>query len=134
MRIGDVALLAGVPAATVRYYERRGLIEKPPRTGSGYREYKEPVAVRLRFIKGAQELGFSLEEIQELLELKVDDPASCPVVEARTRAKIAAVRAKVSELHRLEGVLNQLVASCQQRERTAECPVLDALSSEPADA
>ena len=85
MRIGELAAQAGVPAATVRYYERRGLIGRPGRSPSGYREYTEAEVDRIRFIKRAQDLGFALEEIQDLLELRVDDPASCALVETKTR-------------------------------------------------
>ena len=79
MKISEVAALAGVPTATVRYYERRGLIAQAPRTGSGYRTYGSDTATRLRFIKRAQDLGFSLEEIQELLGLRVEDSAAAPI-------------------------------------------------------
>ncbi len=77
LRIGDVAAAAGVPAATVRYYERRGLLPRAPRTPAGYRQYGTETPRRLRFIRHAQELGFSLEEIQSMLALRSDDPAAC---------------------------------------------------------
>ena len=130
MRIGELAALAGVPAATVRYYERRGLIAEPPRTGSGYREYAPGTAERIRFIRRAQDLGFSLEEIDELLELRVRDPRSCASVEARTRRKIDEVRGRIAELERLEAVLGRLADACAARARTSECPVLEMLSEE----
>lgn len=134
MTIGELATLAGVPAPTVRYYERRGLIAEAPRTRSGYRQYGPETAERLHFIRNARELGFSLEEVRELLDLRVDDSAACRAVEARTRDKIVQVRAKIDDLNRLEQVLERLVASCQVRAPTSECPILDALAERAADA
>ena len=125
MNIGELAALEGVPAATVRYYERRGLIPKAARTPSGYRQYHRETAERLRFIKHAQEMGFGS---QELLELRVDDPGSCALVEATTREKIAEVRRRIGELERLEAVLERLARSCRARTPTDECPVLEALA------
>lgn len=134
MNIGEIAALAGVPTATVRYYERRGIIAKPPRTNSGYRKYGTDTAKRLRFIKRAQELGFSLDDIRELLELRVDDPAACPIVETKTREKIAQVARMIRELTRMQDVLGGLADSCRTHLPTAECPILEALAEEGAHA
>lgn len=130
MKIGQLASLAGVPAATIRYYERRGILAEPPRTHSGYRRYDVETADRLRFIKRAQELGFTLEEIEELLALRVEDPASCAAVEAKTREKIRDVARKISELKRLEAALSRLADACTTRTATVECPVLEMLIHE----
>lgn len=130
MRIGEMAAQAGVPTATVRYYERRGLIAEATRTPAGYRQYGEETARRLRFIKHAQELGFSLEEIQQMLELRVEDPAACARVEATTRRKIRAVRQRLTELKRLELTLQELVGSCEQHGRTEPCPILAVLTDD----
>lgn len=130
MTIGEVAARGGVPTPTVRYYERRGLIEAPQRTKAGYRQYSSKTAERLRFIKRAQGLGFTLDEIRELLELRVEDSASCLVVETRARDKIAQVREKIRDLRRMETVLEQLADSCRTREPTAECPMLETLIQE----
>jgi len=89
MTIGKVASGAGVNLQTVRYYERRGLLPRPPRAASGYRQYDANAVARLRFIKRAQDLGFSLAEIGELLELRIEHGAACAAVEARAREKIA---------------------------------------------
>jgi Hg(II)-responsive transcriptional regulator len=124
MKIGEVAALAGVPVATVRYYERRGLIADAKRTPSGYRQYDAEAARRLRFIKHAQELGFSLDEIQQMLALKTDDPASCARVQSVTRERIRAVRERLAELERLERTLQDLVRACERHAPTAPCPVL----------
>lgn len=130
MKIGSVAEAAGVEVSTVRYYERRGLLAEPPRTASGYRQYDEAVIDRIRFVRQAQDLGFTLEEIEELLALRVEDSSSCGVVEEATRAKLRSVDAKIRELRRLRGVLARLVRSCEAKESTEECPVLGMLEEE----
>ena len=98
LSIGQVARRAGVGVETVRFYERQGLLEEPPRRTSGYRQYSEQVIKRLHFIKRAQKLGFSLKEITELLLLRVDGQTSCEEVKGRTEAKIAEVEQKLLEL------------------------------------
>ena len=130
MRIGRLAELAGVPTPTVRYYERRGLIAEPKRSAGGYRDYDEGTPERIRFIKRAQDLGLSLEEIEELLALRVEKAESCAMVEAKTREKIADVQRRIRELQRLEAVLSRLANSCAERTRTSECPVLEMLSED----
>src|SRR5260370_15441114 len=95
LSIGQVARRAGVGVETVRFYEREGLLEEPPRRASGYRQYSEQVVSRLRFIKRAQQLGFSLKEIAELLQLGVDAQTSCEKIKLRTGAKIAEVERKM---------------------------------------
>ncbi|MFZ5625282.1 MAG: MerR family transcriptional regulator [Gemmatimonadota bacterium] len=128
LSIGELATAVGLSVQTIRYYERRGLLAPPPRTASGYRQYSPETADRLRFIRRAQELGFTLEEIHELLELRVRDPAACAAVETRTRRKIEQVEAKLRELGRLKRVLERLARACERRTPTAECPVLDMLT------
>lgn len=130
MTIGEVAALAEVPPATVRYYERRGLIAAAPRTRAGYRVYGEDTAERLRFIRHAQRLGFSLEEIQELLSLRVHDPRACRHVESVAREKVRVIEQRVLELRRIQRTLENLVRSCEARRPTDECPVLAALIEE----
>jgi Hg(II)-responsive transcriptional regulator len=132
MSIGDVATAAGVRTATVRYYERRGLIAKAPRSGAGYRQYGPDTARRLHFIKRAQGIGFTLEEIQELLDLRVGGPAACSVVEAQARKKIAQVERKLRELVRMRDVLEGLATKCHSHLPTDDCPILEALSDEEA--
>lgn len=127
MRIGEVADAASVNVQTVRYYERRGLLSEPPRTAAGYRRYEPGAVDRIRFIQRAQDLGFTLTEIGELLGLRVDDPDRCPAVAARAASKLGEVRRKIAELERMERVLAGLVASCRSRSRTSECPILQVL-------
>lgn len=125
MTIGAVAALAGVPAATVRYYERRGLLPKAPRTNSGYRKYGPETAERLRVIRRVQALGFSLEEIAELLELRAEEPSACTQAREEALMKVQAVRRKIRDLERMEQVLKELAASCAAGRPTAECPILE---------
>lgn len=127
LTIGEVAARADVNVQTVRYYERRGLVPAPPRTRSGYRQFGPEAVARLRFIKRAQELGFSLEEIRELLALRVKHASACGAVEQRTRKKIVLVERKIAELRRVKQGLERLVASCQAREPTSDCPVIETL-------
>lgn len=132
MKIGEVAAHAGVPTATVRYYERRGLIAPTERTRAGYRHYGVEAARQLRFIRHAQELGFSLDEIREMLELRIDDPDACARVEATTREKIRTVRQRLAELRRLERMLQQFVGACRRHEPAEPCPILAVLEADDA--
>jgi len=116
LTIGQLAARAGVNIQTVRYYERRALMPEVARTRAGYRQYRPEAADRLRFIKRAQDLGFSLEEIAELLALRVKHASACVVVEARARDKIALVDRKIGELERMKRSLERLGADCVARE------------------
>ncbi len=127
LTISQVASAAEVNVQTVRYYERRGLFPTPRRTPSGYRQYAADAVARLRFIKHAQELGFSLKEIQELLGLRVRHAAACDTVERKTRAKIGLVQQKIAGLQRVKRTLERLAAACAARRPTDECPILEAL-------
>lgn len=130
LTIGRVAAGAGVNVQTVRYYERRGLLPEPPRTRAGYRQYGGDTVQRLRFIKRAQELGFQLEEIAELLDLRIAHGDACATVEAKALAKIDMVDGKIRELQRMRSVLANLVEACEARELTGECPILETLSED----
>lgn len=129
LTIGQVAKMGGVNIETVRYYERQGLIPPPPRRESGYRAYPEDTVSRVRFIKRAQELGFSLKEIAELLSLRVGPDTVCADVRKRAVAKIAEIERKMETLDRMKGVLTKLAASCSGRGPTSECPILEALEN-----
>ncbi len=130
LRTGEVAALAGVNLQTLRYYERRGLIEEPGRRASGYREYP-PDAVRLiRFIKRAQGLGFSLAEIEDLLRLRRDQEGSCSEVRAAARAKIEDIDRKIGGLRAMKSALGALVRSCTSDGSTRTCPILEALDQQ----
>jgi Hg(II)-responsive transcriptional regulator len=130
LSIGQVARKAGVGVETVRYYEREGLLEEPPRRASGYRQYSEQVVKRLHFIKRAQKLGFSLKEITELLMLRVDAQTACEEVKQRTEAKIAEVDRKLIELQRMRQALLQVASLCSGQGPAGRCPMLDALDQQ----
>ncbi len=134
LSIGQVARRAGVGVETMRFYEREGGLSEPPRRASGYRQYSEEVVTRLRFIKRAQQLGFSLKEISELLLLRVDAQTSCEDVKQRTEAKIAEVERKLVELQRMRQALLQVHSLCVGQGPTGRCPMLEALDQqEPLD-
>ena len=122
--MGELAEAAGVGRETVRFYEREGLFPEPPRTRHGHRRYPAQSVDRLRFIRRAQAMGFTLAEIGELLALRVDEVAACEQVEARAREKLADVAKKVAELRQMESALQRLVEACRAREPTGDCPIL----------
>ena len=127
LTIGRLAKLAGVPIETIRYYERRGLLPEPPRTESGYRLYGAESVARLRFIKQAQALGFTLEEIGEMLALRVDAETSCDQVRHRAERKVADVAEKIRSLQTIQGALMELIAACAQGGPEGGCPFLASL-------
>jgi len=132
MTIGEVAAQSRVNIQTVRYYERRGLLATPRRTAAGYRRYQEDVVLRIRLIKRAQELGFTLEQITELLALRVRHGEACGEVSRQATVKIVVVQEKLRELENLKRGLERLVEACRRRAPTAECPILEALE-EPVE-
>jgi MerR family mercuric resistance operon transcriptional regulator len=125
LTISRLARLAGVNLETVRYYERRGLLPEPPRTQAGYRQFPPDAAQRLRFIKRAQELGFSLEEIRDLLVLRVE-PGNCVDVRARAQAKIADIEEKMKTLAAMKSTLRTLIHQCE-RSASDGCVILASL-------
>jgi Hg(II)-responsive transcriptional regulator len=132
MRIGQIASQASVNIQTLRYYERRGLLPSPGRGSSGYRDYEPDAVDRVRFIKHAQALGFTLHEIAELLALRVRSDRACARVEARGESAIARIDEKLAQLHRIRDALTRLVTACRRQDLTGECPILHALE-ESAD-
>ena len=127
LTISQVATAADVNVQTIRYYERRGLFPAPRRTPAGYRQYTDDAVARLRFIKHAQDLGFSLQEIQELLGLRVRHGAACDTVARKTRQKIEVVQQRIRDLQRMKRTLEELAESCNTRRPTDECPILEVL-------
>lgn len=134
MRIGQLARRAGVGVETVRFYERQGLLQEPPRRESGYREYSPEDLLRLRFIRQAKALGFSLPEIQELLSLQSGSDAPCHDVQRRIETKLVEIRWKIRSLERLESTLEEYAASCAARGGASECPLLAALQAPDEEA
>ena len=127
LRVGQLAKAAGVTAQTIRYYERRQLLAPPPRTGAGYREYPAETLARLRFIRHAQELGFGLDEIGELLSLRADAPSDCAAVEAKVRRAVEQIDGRVEELRRIRSALLDVAARCHARATARPCPLLEEL-------
>jgi MerR family copper efflux transcriptional regulator len=127
LTIGQVATAADVNIQTIRYYERRGLFPPPGRTPAGYRQYPDEAVARLRFIKHAQDLGFSLKEIQDLLGLRVRRGAACDAVERQTRQKVEIVHQRIRDLQRMKRTLERLAAACTARRPTDDCPILEVL-------
>lgn len=129
MTIGELSERAGVNIETVRYYERRGLLPEPPRSGSGYRQYKPEAVARIQFIKRAQALGFSLTEITELLSLRVSPSSNCEEVLRKAEAKCQEIDRKIIALDEIRRSLDRLISACEARETTEECPILARLEN-----
>lgn len=127
MKIGEVARQTGVGIETIRYYERKGLLDEPQRRPSGYRQYDETVVARLQFIRRSKELGFTLAEINELLKLWLERETKCCDVRAKARRKIEEIEGKVRSLNRMKRSLQKLIEQCQQRGAMTDCPLLDGL-------
>lgn len=130
LTIGRLARRAGVHLETIRYYQRRGLLAEPPRPPGGVRRYPAQFAERIRFIKRAQQLGFSLKEIAELLEL---GDGRCADVRGRAEAKLAQVEAQLRDLERLRATLADLVRACRANRPAGPCPVVESLAAGGSD-
>ena len=126
--IGTLAKSASVGVETIRFYEREGLLPKPARSQSGYRVYPNDAVDRVRFIRRAKELGFTLEEISELLALKVSHGKSCESVRKRALDKVTAIDEKLKDLRNMRRALDELVKRCSGHEGIDDCTILDALS------
>ena len=114
----------------LRYYERQGVLPQPPRTRSNYRVYPEETVRRVRFVKHAQELGFFLKEIKELLSLRATSGATCRDVQQRATTKINEIDEKILSLQAMQHVLHKLVQQCAARRGSlSECPILESLDS-----
>ena len=130
---GEVAGLADVGVETVRFYEREGLIEEPPRRPSGYRQYPPDAVARIRFIRRAKGLGFALKEIKELLALRLDPKTTCGDVRDRAGQKLVDIRAKIDAFDRMRTALERLTATCGGDGSVGECPVLEAMEEPNAE-
>lgn len=126
LTIGRVANAAGVNVETIRYYQRLKLLEEPQKPLGGVRRYGDATVARVRFIKRAQELGFSLAEVQRLLRL--EDPQSCGAARALAVEKLALVESRLADLARMRGVLKNLVARCDVRRGKVACPIIETLA------
>ena len=124
-RIGELARTVDVNVETIRYYQRIGLLELPKKPYGGMRSYNDESLQRLRFIRRAQQLGFSLEDIRELLELSSSD---CERVEKLAVEKLSLVKAKLRQLRRIESILARTVEQCARRKGNQPCPIIETLS------
>jgi Hg(II)-responsive transcriptional regulator len=126
MRIGAAAEQAGVNVQTLRYYERRGLLPRPPRRTSGYREFPDDAVRVVRFVKRAQDLGFTLDEIEELLRLRNDKRRDRARVRTVAAKRVEDIERKIAELQAMKQALSHLVHCCEEG-ATLECPIIEAL-------
>lgn len=125
MKIGTLAERTDVSKQTVRFYERRGLIPEPPRTGGGQRTYPGRTADRIRFIKRAQEIGFTLAEIGDLLALRAGDGTSNEEVREKAAAKLAEIEEKMEALGEIREALSGLIRRCEETGSENACPILE---------
>ena len=125
LTISKLAQEAGVNVETIRFYQRRGLLAEPDRPLGGIRRYGDADVARVLFIKAAQRIGFTLDEVAQLLRL--DDGTRCSDARAIAERKLADVRTRLADLQRIEGVLTQLVGRCATRRGKVRCPLIDAL-------
>ena len=130
MRTHEVADRAGVNAQTLRYYERRGLLAEPPRSPSGYRDYPVSAVRVLRFVKRAQELGFTLADVEELLSLADGGPRSCDRARTLAESQMAELDRKITDLQRMRASLGELVATCERPRADRSCPLLEAIDAD----
>ncbi len=124
LTIGKLASSAGVNVETIRYYERRGLIDQPVKPENGFRRYDKTILDRVILIKKAQGLGFKLDEIENLLSLS---NGRCSEIQTLAEAKLGDVQLKIQDLQRLETVLADLVRQCNARLDKAHCPIIEVL-------
>ncbi len=129
LRSGELAIRAGVNVETLRFYEREGLLQEPPRLPSGYRRYPADAIDVVRFIRRAQALGFSLKEIRELLMLRAVPRATCGDVVSLARKKVEEIDCKLRDLHSMKAALSRLLADCTEAAPIARCPIIESLAS-----
>jgi MerR family mercuric resistance operon transcriptional regulator len=127
MTIGQVAKQTGVSVETIRFYEKEGLINKPERSPSGYRQYPAETIKRVLFIQKAKEIGFTLKEIQDLLLIQEKPEACCGDILNKAQSKVAQIEAKINELQRMKDALQKLTTQCASNSSLDNCPILDAL-------
>jgi len=129
MQTRELADRAGVNSETLRYYERRGLLAEPPRTPSGYRDYPSSTVDLLLFIKRAQELGFTLDEVDELLHLDAGGPDSCDAARGLAERRRTDIKRRIADLQRMYDSLTDLVDTCDLPRADRNCALLDALAA-----
>lgn len=127
---GKLAKRSGVNIETLRYYEKRNLIDPPRRSEAGYRLYTPADILRIRFIKNAQKLGFTLKEIRELLKLRIKINTSCDSVLKKAEHKRAEIMVKIKDLNLMKRALDQLIHKCEESIPTEDCPILESIESD----
>jgi MerR family mercuric resistance operon transcriptional regulator len=132
LTIGGFAKMAGVHIETIRFYQRRGLLPEPDKPPGGIRRYGKSDVARVRFIKTAQHLGFSLDEVALLLRL--EDGTHCHEARAIAEQKLRDVRARLADLQRIETALSRLVSECQVRQGNVSCPIIASLQANRTEA
>ena len=131
MRIGEAATQSGVNIQTLRYYERRGLLPRPSRSAtSNYRLYTSDTVRRVRFVKDAQSIGFTLEEIKELFALRSESENPCEELRDRALVKITDIDAKIRSLQTMKELLAKLVATCPGSDSDGACPTMEKLDQQ----
>ena len=130
LTIGKIARQAGIGIETIRFYERQGLIPSPPRSAAGYRLYPQNAVQKLRFIRRAKELGFSLKEIRELLALQEDPDATCGDIMERAKQKLTDIEGRIDDLQRIRDTLKTLTDACSSDTGFSECPIMQAITRE----
>lgn len=128
LTIGAFAKNSGVNVETIRFYQRKGLLAEPNKAYGSIRRYGKADVARVRFVKSAQRLGFSLDEIKELLRL--EDGTHCSEAAELATLRLSDVRARLADLARMEGVLSKLVGQCRRRDGNVSCPLIAALHSQ----
>lgn len=128
LTIGRLAQLSGVGVETVRFYQRSGLLTEPTRPYSGFRKYSQSYVQRIRFIKRAQTLGFSLENIAELLQL--DGPQACDVTHDLAVEKLHLVEEKIADLQLMREALQKMVRQCERKHKQGTCPIIQSLTQD----
>ena len=126
--IGELAKAASTKVVTIHYYERIGLLPRPPRTSSNYRAYDREDVSRLRFIRRCRDLGFTLDQIRDLLKLSAHKEQDCTNVDRLAAAHLTEVEGKIADLNRLAGELRRLNNCCEGGGRIADCRIIEALS------
>ncbi len=130
LSIGQVAKAVGISVETVRFYEKQGLLLAPMRSESGYRQYKPDTLKQLRFIQRAKKVGFTLNEIKELLSLRKIPNSNCTNLKQRALKKIGEIDAKLNDLNRIRDSLSQLSRRCNSEENIVDCPILEYLDDD----
>ena len=127
LSIGQVAKKLGIGIETIRFYERKGLIEEPPRKESGYRQYDETAVAKLAFIQQAKTLGFSLNEIGDLLSLREKPGTTSREIKHMAEARLRDIENKINMLKRMRQSLKKLVEKCPGEGPLSHCPILEAM-------